>query len=753
MFSCRFYLFCLVAILCISLCVGNSNAKKCVDTERHALLTFKAGLINQKGYLSSWAGEDCCKWKGITCDNSTGHVTVFEFSYEFYEETTMKGKIDSSICELQYLTFLSLSGNFEGKIPECIGSLGQMILLDLGGNGLVGAIPHALGNLSNLQTLDLSYNDYLVANDLEWVSRLSHLRYLDLSYANLNQAVDWMSLVSKLPSLSHIALDFCGLPQFNLNSIPKMNSSTLLDYLSLSGNHLNSSTLSWVLNVGEILTYVDLSSNELEGCIPKSFRSLCKLETLILFANKLSGQLSDYVSRLCSNSIRYLDLSHNQLNGSIPYTIGQLSNLFELSISSNNLTGIIDEAHLSNLSYLGSLYMDHTSLSFNFSSKWIPPFQLDNLYASSCHLGPNFPLWLKHQRALFELQISNTGISGSPPKWFWDLTPRLIYLNVSHNKLSGALPKLIPHIDFHIPEAEWDLSFNNFSGLLPKFLPSLGLLSVSNNIFSGSISSFCVTPFPILTYIDLSNNFLEGQLPNCWGQIQRLQVLNLAANKFSGRIPESLGSLPEIETIHLNNNNFSGEIPSLARCLKLKVMDFGDNNLGGTLPAWVGQNLDHLIILRLRVNKFKGRIPANLCNLLHLQVLDLSENNITGEIPECLNQITSLTNINFTRKTLSYSTSGYLIKFDDFEYGWFIDRGIFAWKGANREYGKNLGLLTAIDLSCNQLNGEIPVSMTKLAALASLNLSRNNLTGFIPNNIGHMKMLESLDLSKNYLYA
>jgi len=88
-----------------------------------------------------------------------------------------------------------------------------------------------------------------------------------------------------------------------------------------------------------------------------------------------------------------------------------------------------------------------------------------------------------------------------------------------------------------------------------------------------------------------------------------------------------------------------------------------------------------------------------------------------------------------------------------YEIGYFNDKEILALKGSNREYGKNIGSMTTIDLSCNNLTGEIPESITKLVALVGLNLSGNHLTGLIPSNIGHMKMLESLDLSRNYLYG
>ena len=72
-------------------------------------------------------------------------------------------------------------------------------------------------------------------------------------------------------------------------------------------------------------------------------------------------------------------------------------------------------------------------------------------------------------------------------------------------------------------------------------------------------------------------------------------------------------------------------------------------------------------------------------------------------------------------------------------------------KGQVLEYTTNLGLLRTIDLSKNNLSGEIPKEVTSLQGLISLNLSFNILTGWIPENIGAMGSLESLDFSVNQL--
>jgi hypothetical protein len=56
-----------------------------------------------------------------------------------------------------------------------------------------------------------------------------------------------------------------------------------------------------------------------------------------------------------------------------------------------------------------------------------------------------------------------------------------------------------------------------------------------------------------------------------------------------------------------------------------------------------------------------------------------------------------------------------------------------------------------LDLSSNNLTGEIPEEIATLVALKSLNLSWNTFSGTIPEKIGALVQVESLDLSHNEL--
>ena len=117
-----------------------------------------------------------------------------------------------------------------------------------------------------------------------------------------------------------------------------------------------------------------------------------------------------------------LYLVYNKLNGTLPESIGQLAELVWFNIGSNSLQGTISKAHLFNLSNLAHLGLSSSSLTFNMSLEWVPPFQLGSLLLASCKLGHHFPRLLQAQKHLTEFVIFNSEISDILQDWFWNLT-------------------------------------------------------------------------------------------------------------------------------------------------------------------------------------------------------------------------------------------------------------------------------------------------------------------------------------------
>ncbi|XP_028751943.1 receptor-like protein EIX2 [Neltuma alba] len=175
------------------------------------------------------------------------------------------------------------------------------------------------------------------------------------------------------------------------------------------------------------------------------------------------------------------------------------------------------------------------------------------------------------------------------------------------------------------------------------------------------------------------------------------------------------------------------------------LLNLAGNNFSGSIPTWMPQNI---AVVKLRSNQFAGNIPPQLCSLSYLIVLDLANNKLSGSIPHCLNNITTLVS-----KLFDYDES---IKLGNsmvgYRHDYFMKIDLHT-KGQELEYQKNLNYVRSIDLSANELSGEIPVQMFELTKLQSLNLSYNYLSGEIPELIGEMKNLESLDFSHNNLHG
>ncbi|KAI3906940.1 hypothetical protein MKW92_001899 [Papaver armeniacum] len=77
------------------------------------------------------------------------------------------------------------SNNFEGEIPEEIGLLKGLSMLNLSHNRLSGNIPLSVGSMNSLESLDLSFNKLsgLIPSSL---ASMDFLGYLNLSYNNLS---------------------------------------------------------------------------------------------------------------------------------------------------------------------------------------------------------------------------------------------------------------------------------------------------------------------------------------------------------------------------------------------------------------------------------------------------------------------------------------------------------------------------------------------------------------------------------------
>lgn len=91
---------------------------------------------------------------------------------------------------------------------------------------------------------------------------------------------------------------------------------------------------------------------------------------------------------------------------------------------------------------------------------------------------------------------------------------------------------------------------------------------------------------------------------------------------------------------------------------------------------------------------------------------------------------------------LYHATNG-----DHWTESWDLTTPIENWKGVTIIDHK----VVALELTNNNLNGELPISIGNLTHLKVLNLHNNTITGKLPASIGNLSQLKKLNVSLNTL--
>ncbi|XP_013599803.1 PREDICTED: leucine-rich repeat receptor-like protein kinase PXL2 isoform X1 [Brassica oleracea var. oleracea] len=726
-------------------CVG------CLETERTGLLQLKSYLKNgfeveEESMMKSWSHDDpssdCCHWERVKCSDATGghvvHLSLKDLILASYalENQSLNLSLLHSFPRLQSLdlSFNKFSDLFDPINGAVLPS--SLHVLDLAENQLSSS-PKEICTLMNLRELNLRSN--ALTNLPYCLANLSRLRTLDLSGNQMNG--DLSSFVSGLPSA--------------------------LEYLSLLDNDFNGSFCFSSLANHTRLTVFMLSSKVgmIQAQAETSWFPPFQLKMLKLKNFNLGSTIPSFLAH--QHDLRLIHITYSQLKVPFPGWLVQNNTRLESIILNNNL---LTELRLPRLVH-GLQYLD---ISSNRIYDSIPEDigivfpHLKFMNFSSNHNRGTIPSSLGEMKSLYFLDMSYNRLYGQLPKTFFRGCYSLTYLRLSNNQLQG---KVFPSHANLTSLVRLFLDGNRFDGSLEKGLlnsKTLELLDVSDNSFSGTLP-YWIGKISNLSFLYMRGNKLKGQVPH---QLQNLQlvVLDMSNNRFSGFIPGYFNVL-SLRELRLDSNEFMGPVPSyLFKSKVLQVLDLRHNSLSGMILNTTIGNTSDLVALLLGNNSFQTHIPDKICQLSKVGLLDLSHNKFKGAIPSCFGKMPfgaqpyddlTFGPYGYTQQLAFFQSWSYTSALDLLDNEVEVDYESIAEFVANflsksryeTYQGDILRYMYGLDLSSNQLSGEIPVEVWDLKIIRSLNFSSNRLIGSIPDSISKLENLESLDLSNNKLHG
>ncbi|KAK8567356.1 hypothetical protein V6N12_005951 [Hibiscus sabdariffa] len=262
------------------------------------------------------------------------------------------GYIFGVFNECKKLHHLDLSSNrLIGELDEKL-QVPCMTLFDISGNLMSGSIPSfnfpvcpdifslSYELLQNHDPASAYLSFFMYKTHLETVLPISGLRAAlvhNFGGNNFSGSLPWLPIAPTrlvkqidyafLAGGNNLTGSFPGSLFGNCNKLHGM-------IVNVSSNRFSGHIPSRIGAICRSLKFLDVSENQIEGVIPRSFRDLKSLVLLDLSGNKLRGPVPEGLYQL--KHLKHLSLGSNNLSGDVPSSSGRFRSLEESEHSSNS---------------------------------------------------------------------------------------------------------------------------------------------------------------------------------------------------------------------------------------------------------------------------------------------------------------------------------------------------------------------------------------------------------------------------------
>ena len=375
------------------------------------------------------------------------------------------------------------------------------------------------------------------------------------------------------------------------------------------------------------------------------------------------------------------------------------------------------------------------------------------------------------KNALLALYNTTDGANWATP---WDLNadPTTWYGVVTAVYFPSGGTGAERHID------EINLSNNNLVGTIPVELgnlKSLNKLDLSNNKITGTIPGVLGNAND-LNYLYLQNNQLSGDIPVALFTLNERHFveINLSYNKLTGTLPVEIGnSIANVGEVNVSNNLLT-DLPdyTFVTLFRIKTLDISNNNLYFSVFGRVVSFNKIAKILEDNVDNLTYETQNPINNIEDVIILEGENTTLTTSgLTHVSNTyqwyynnviIAGATGMSYDIVNASLANSGnYTCKINNVDVpNLTVDRNVITVKVIN-ERNSLIAIYNALDganwTNTWDLNADIStwygITLNSANRVVGIDLSRNNLSGELPDETWDFLMLEILNLTNNRFLA